>query len=87
MLKIYIRRTQNRENIRLVTTLKTQSTLDRMDQMLKVMLRTALMIIDHFQIAHFHLEKLYIQRNLEQLQILKNLLILKELLEKIFITD
>ena len=44
----------------------------------KVMLRTALMIIDHFQIAHFHLEKLYIQRNLEQLQSLKNLLILKE---------
>ena len=78
MLKIYIRRTQNRENTRLVTTLKTQSTLDRMDQMLKVMLRTALMIIDHFQIAHFHLEKLYIQRNLEQLQSLKNLLILKE---------
>ena len=87
MLKIYIRRTQNRENTRLVTILKTQSTLDRMDQMLKVMWRTALMIIDHFQIAHFHLEKLYIQRNLEQLQILKNLLILKELLEKIFITD
>ena len=53
--------------------LKNPSTLDRMDQMLKVMLRTALMIIDHFQIAHFHLEKLYIQRNLEQLQSLKNL--------------
>ena len=35
----------------------------------------------------FHRERLYIQRNLEQLQSLKNLLILKELLEKIFIMD